>query len=139
MSKEEAQSLINQMQALEHQFIEINKNETAIGNILRDAHSSIDAIRALEKGDDFETLTPIGSTTFAKSQISSKNGFVINVGAGVFIEKDVTSTLNFLETRIQSLQVIAKNIHAQKQEIVNRLEQSKHEFNKFAKAANKSN
>ena len=57
------------------------------------------------------------------------------LGAGIAIEKDRDSALNYLESRIKEMGVALKETSAKKQEIMTSLEQGKKEMNRLVSAS----
>ena len=134
MSEQEAQQLMNQMQMLENYFANFTQRENALINVLKDTASAIDSIKGISEKKESETLVPVGTGIFAKTKISSDDKIVLNVGAGVAIEKDKDSAINFLESRIKEIEVALNETAAQKQEVALKLEQGKAEMNRMAES-----
>ncbi len=128
MSDEHAQQLMYQMQMLESYFNDLTQREASLYNVLREASAAIESIKSITDKSESDTLVPIGMGAFLKTNVSSKDKFVLNVGAGVAIEKDRDSAINYLESRIKEVEVALKDTSAKKQEIVARIEQGKNEI-----------
>ncbi len=107
----------------------LDQKEGAIMNYLRDAMASIDSIKNISQGQEIESLVPLGLGTFAKASLSSNSKVLIEIGAGIVVEKDHTSAINHLEARIKELQVALNQTSGQKHEAMMRLEQLKEEMN----------
>lgn len=137
MSEEQAQQLLYQMQMLESYFAELTQKENTLVSVLRDTKSAIDSLKEMSEKKEYNTLVPLGMGTFAKSKISSEDKIVLNVGAGIAIEKDKDSAINFLESRIKEIEVALQESMAQKQNIVAQLEQGKAEMNRLAQSVSK--
>ncbi len=131
MSEEQAQQLMYQMQMLESYLNDLANRESTLMTVLREAVSAIESIKALKDNPNSNTLIPLGMGTFAKSQISSKEKIVLNIGAGVAIEKEPDAAINFLESRIKEVEVALQDTAAKKQDAVARLEQGKQEINRM--------
>jgi prefoldin alpha subunit len=131
MSEEQAQQLMYQMQMLESYLNDLTHRESTLMAVLREAISAIESIKALKDNPNSDTLVPLGMGTFVKSQISSNEKIVLNIGAGVAVEKDPDSTINFLESRIKEIEVALQDTAAKKQDAVARLEQGKQEVNRM--------
>ena len=128
MSEEQAQQLLQQMQMLENMFAELSQKENSIVNIIRDANSAIKSIQELKANPDSESLVPIGMGTFIKTKPISDEKIVVNVGAGVAIEKDHDSALNYLELKIKELEVALQETNSQRQQIAANIEQGKQQM-----------
>ena len=131
MSEEKAQQLLYQMQMLEAYLNDLIQRESTLLTVLRESASAIESIKSLKGNPNSETLVPLGMGSFVKSQISSNEKIVLNIGAGVAIEKTPDSAINFLESRIKEIEVALQEAAAKKQDAATRLEQSKHEFNRL--------
>jgi prefoldin alpha subunit len=131
MSDEQAQQLMYQMQALENYYVELNRKEESLFSIIREAASAIQSIKALKEQPDASTLVPMGMGSFVKAKISSNEKLILNLGAGVAIEKDNDSAINFLESRLKEMEVALKDTSAQKQQVMQNLEMGKQEINRL--------
>ncbi len=131
MSEEQAEQLMQQMQMLETYFSDLSQREVTFMNILREATASIESLQSLSKNPESETLVPIGMGTFVPTKISSTSKLVINIGAGVAVEKDFPSAINYLEARIKEIEVALQDTSAKKQDAASRLEQGKAQMNQM--------
>ena len=131
MSEEQAQQLMYQMQMLESYLNDLAQRESTLMTVLREAVLAIESIKTLKDNPSSDTLIPLGMGTFAKSQISSKEKIVLNVGAGIAIEKEPDAAINFLESRIKEIEVAIQDTAVKKQDVFARLEQGKQEINRM--------
>jgi prefoldin alpha subunit len=114
MSEERAQQLMQQMQMLETYFADLSQREGTLYGVLREATAAIESIKSLNKKSDSDTLVPVGMGTFVKTKISSNDKIVLNIGAGISIEKDAESAINYLEARIKEIEVAIQDTAAKK-------------------------
>ena len=138
MSEEHTQQLLYQIQMFESYFAELSQRENSLLNVFKDATSAIESINGIGKKSESDTLIPIGMGTFIKTKISSGEKIVLNVGAGVAIEKDKDSAINFLELRIKEIQVALQDTATKKQDVASKLEQGKAELNRFIESGSKT-
>jgi prefoldin alpha subunit len=131
MSDEKAQQLMQQMQMLETYFADLSQREGTLYNVLREATAAIESIKSLSQKSDSETLVPVGMGTFVKTKISSNDKIVLNIGAGISLEKDSTSAINYLEARIKEIEVAIQDTSAKKQDAAAQLEQGKNQINQL--------
>ncbi len=131
MSEAQAEQLMQQMQMLETYFSDLSQREATFVNILREATASIESIRSLGQKSESETLVPIGMGTYVPTKISSDSKIVINIGAGIAVEKDFSSAINYLEARIKEVEVALQDTTAKKQDAAGRLEQGKAQMNQL--------
>ncbi len=131
MSEEKAQQLMQHMQMLENYFTELSQRESTLYGILKEASAAIESIKSLSQKSDSEALVSMGMGTFAKAKISASDKLVLNIGAGISIEKDSASAINFLEARIKEIEVAIQDTSAKKYQAASQLEQGKHQINQL--------
>ena len=134
MSEEQAEQLMQQMQMLETYFADLSQREQTFANILRETSAAIESIRSLREKPESETLVPIGMGTYVPTKISSNQKIVLNIGAGIAVEKDFPSAINYLEARIKEIEIALQDTSAKKQDAAQRLEQGKAQANQMMQA-----
>jgi len=135
MSEEQAQQLLYQMQMLEGYLSELSQKETTIVSVIREASSAIQSLKTIDNKTDNETLTPVGLGTFIKTKVVPNEKLILNIGAGIAIEKDKDSAINFLELRLKEMQVALQETSNQKQQISASLEQGKQQMEQMLAAS----
>ena len=138
MSEEKVQQLMQQMQMLETYFADLSQREATLYGVLRESAAAIESIRSISQKSDSEALVPVGMGTFVKAKISSNDKFILNIGSGISLEKDSTSTINYLEARIKEIQMAIQDNSAKKHEAGAQLEQGKKQFNQLMQAESQS-
>jgi len=139
MSEEQAQQLMQQMQMLETYFSDLSQREGTFLNVLREATAAIESMKSLSQKPESETLVPIGIGTYLPTKISSNSKIVLSIGAGVAVEKDFPSAINYLEAHIKEIEVALQDNAAKKQDAAARLEQGREQINQLMQAVSKSN
>ena len=139
MSEEHAQQLMYQMQMLENYFGQLTQKEESLIRIIGEASSAIDSIKSISEKPESSTLVPIGMGSFVKASISSGDKFILNLGAGVAVEKDKNSTINFIEARIKEMEVALRDTTVQKQNVMANLEQGKQEMDRLIQISQNKN
>lgn len=131
MSEEQAQQLMQQMQMLETYFADLSQREGTLLSVLREAISAIESIKSLREKPNSDTLVPIGMGTYVQTKISSNDKIILNIGAGIAMEKTYDSTINYLETRIKEIEIALQDTSARKQDAITRLEHGKEQMNQL--------
>ena len=131
MSEEQAQQLMQQMQMLETYFSDLSQREATFLNVLREAIAAIESMKSLSQKPESETLVPIGIGTYVPTKILSNSKIVLSIGAGVAVEKDFPSAINYLEAHIKEIEVALQDNAAKKQDAAARLEQGREQINKL--------
>ena len=135
MSEEQAQQLLYQMQMLEGYLSELSQKEATIVSVIREASSAIQSLKTIDTRTDNETLVPVGLGTFIKTKTVPNEKLILNIGAGIAIEKDKDSAINFLELRLKEMQVALQETSNQKQQISASLEQGKQQMEQMLAAS----
>ena len=131
MSEEQAQQLMQQMQMLETYFTDLSQREGTLLSVLREAIAAIESLKLLQQKPNSDTLVPIGMGTYVQTKISSNDKIVLNIGAGIAVEKTCDSAINYLEARIKEIEVALQDTSVKKQEAIARLEQGKEQMNQL--------
>lgn len=131
MSEEQAQQFLYRMQMLESIAASLDQKEGVIVNFLREAFASVDSIKNLPEGQEAESLIPLGIGAYVKANIIPNSKILMDIGAGIAVEKDHASALNYLESRIKELQVALNETSAQKHQAMMQLEQLKEQMNQM--------
>ena len=135
MSEEQAQQLLYQMQMMEGYLSELTQKESTIVSIIREASSAIQSLKIVDNKTDNETLVPVGLGTFVKTKVVPNEKLILNIGAGIAVEKDKDSAINFLELRLKEMQVALQETSNQKQQISANLEQGKQQMEQMLAAS----
>lgn len=131
MSEEQAQQLMQQMQMLETYFSELSQREGTFLSVLRETTAAIESIKSLSQKPESETLVPIGIGTYVPTKILSNSKIVLSIGAGVAVEKDFPSAINYLEAHIKEIEIALQDNAAKKQDAAARLEQGRAQINQL--------
>ena len=123
------------MQMMEGYLSELSQKEATIVSVIREASSAIQSLKTIDNKTDNETLTPVGLGTFIKTKVVPNEKLILNVGAGIAVEKDKDSAINFLELRLKEMQVALQETSNQKQQISASLEQGKQQMEQLMAAS----
>ena len=83
--------------------------------------SSLETIKGL--GDEDVVLFPLGSASYIRGKVVDRGKVLVDVGAGVVVEKDVDEAVEYLRERQRDAQLELKTVLAQLQQVTTRLEQ----------------
>ena len=120
---------------LEGYLSELSQKQATIVSVIREASSAIQSLETIDNKTDNETLTPVGLGTFIKTKVVPNEKLILNLGAGIAVEKDKDSAINFLELRLKEMQVALQETSNQKQQISASLEQGKQQMEQMLAAS----
>ncbi|MDE1829503.1 MAG: prefoldin subunit alpha [Thaumarchaeota archaeon] len=135
MSEEQAQALMQQLQALEGYLSDVMQREESVMRLLQEASSAIESIKSIGVDATSDTLVPVGMGAYLKAKIEPNQKVIVHVGAGTSIEQDRDSAINYVESRMKELEIVLQQLAAQRQEVSLRLEQGQQEMNKLIQSA----
>lgn len=98
--------------------------------------ASIESIKGITQKPEAESLVPVGLGTYVKANVKGDSKVLVDIGAGITIEKDHDSAINYLEARIKELQVALNETSTQKHQTLMRLDQLKQEVNQLIQSSN---
>ena len=135
MSEEQAQQLLYQLQMLESHFADLTQRENTLGNVYREASLAIETVKNLDGQKELDTLVPVGMGTYIKAKSTQNDKIILNVGAGVAIEKPKDAALNYLEARLKEVEVALQEVSTKRHDISTKLEAGKQEMNNMMQQA----
>ncbi len=127
--------LVQQSRILEAYMNDIMTRQVTVSKLMEEAHLASNTIQNITSESDVESLMPIGIGVYVKTTVPPIKKLVINLDAGVAIEKSREDALNYVETRIKEYEVAARQLEAQRQEIAMRINQLQSQINQMIQAA----
>ena len=127
--------LVQQSRILEAYMNDIMTRQVTVSKLMEEAHLASNTIQNITSESDVESLMPIGIGVYVKTTVPPIKKLLINLDAGVAIEKSREDALNYVETRIKEYEVAARQLEAQRQEITMRINQLQSQINQMIQAA----
>ena len=127
--------LVQQSSILEAYMNDVITRQVTVGKLIEEAHLASNTIQNITSESDVESLMPIGIGVYVKTTVPPIKKLLINLDAGVAIEKSREDALNYVETRIKEYEVAARQLEAQRQEIAMRINQLQSQINQMIQAA----
>lgn len=127
--------LVQQSRILEAYMNDVITRQVTVGKLIEEAHLASNTIQNITSESDVESLMPIGIGVYVKTTVPPIKKLLINLDAGVAIEKSREDALNYVETRIKEYEVAARQLEAQRQEITMRISQLQSQINQMVQAA----
>ncbi|MDA7960013.1 MAG: prefoldin subunit alpha [Nitrosopumilus sp.] len=131
---EEAQKLAQQVRVLEAYYSEFAQREGVLTNMYRDAAAASEALRVVGDGPA-EALVPVGAGAHVPASLRPGGGVVVDIGAGVAIEKDRESAMSYLEGRIKEVDAAMRDNSARLSDVARQLEGARARLEQVVQAA----
>jgi prefoldin alpha subunit len=131
MTEHSINEMIQESKLLESYYNDIISKESLLHRLLEESTNSFEALKNLSLDSDTLSLVPLGIGVYVKSAISPINKVLVNVGAGVIIEKKKDDAVNFIEHRIKEFETAAKQLSTQKQQISYRMMEIQNTVNSY--------
>lgn len=116
-SNENIQELANQARVLESYLTEIQSRENLSMKVINETRASLESLKSLKEIDSAETIFNLGGGISIKSNVKKPDTLMVNVGAGVVVEKSIESSIQFLEEKLKELETVFTALISQKNEI----------------------
>ncbi|MEM5871561.1 MAG: prefoldin subunit alpha [Candidatus Aenigmatarchaeota archaeon] len=113
------EALKQQLELVEEQIIEIKISLASINDLK-------------EIKEENEILIPLGSGCFGKGKITEKSHFLVNIGSGIFVYKDLENAKTFLEERFKEIENAGKEIEGQAKKIAVHMNELSEEIQNLA-------
>lgn len=127
--------LVEQSRILEAYMNDIITREATVTRLMGEARLASSAVQKIVDESEVESLTPVGIGVYIKTLIPPIKKLLINVGAGVTIEKTKDDTVNYVEARIKEFELGLRQLLSQKQQIAVRMEQIQAQINQILQQA----
>lgn len=115
--------LVQHSRTLELYLNEVLERESTVTKLIEEARLASYALQNIPAGQENEALMPIGIGVFIKANVQSLDTLLVNVGAGVTLEKTRADTLNYIESRMKEFEIALNQLTNQKRQITTQLEQ----------------
>lgn len=121
--------LVQHSRTLELYLNEVLERESTVTKLIEEARLASYALQNISLDKENEALMPIGVGVYLKTNIPSIDKLLVNIGAGVTIEKTHQDTLHYIESRIKEFEIGLTQLREQKKQITSQLEQIQHQVN----------
>lgn len=121
--------LVQHSRTLELYLNEVLERESTVTKLIEEARLASYALQNISLDKENEALMPIGIGVYLKTNIPSIDKLLVNIGAGVAIEKTREDTLNYIESRIKEFEIGMNQLAEQKRQITSQLEQIQQQVN----------
>ena len=134
MAEQKINEMVEQSRVLEAYMSDIINKESAVSRLIEEARLASSAVQNIAD-NEVESLMPVGIGVYVKALIPPVKKLLINVGAGVSIEKNREDTINYIESRLKEFEVALRQLASQKQQIAIRMEQIQRQINQMLQQA----
>ena len=121
--------MVQQSRILEAYMNDIVTKEATIVRLIEEARLGASALHNIVQENQTESLVPVGVGVYMKALIPPIDKLLVNVGAGVTIEKSKQDAINYIESRIKEFEVASRQLAGQKQQIEMRMAQIQEQIN----------
>jgi prefoldin alpha subunit len=121
--------LVQHSRTLELYLNEVLEREATVTRLIEEARLASYALQNISVDKENEALMPIGIGVYLKTNIPSIDKLLVNVGAGVTVEKTREDTLHYIESRIKEFEIGLNQLGDQKKQITSQLEQIQQQVN----------
>ena len=126
--------MVQQSRVLEAYMNDIMTRQVAISRLMEEARMASSTIQNITSESEVESLMPLGLGVYVKAMVPPIRKLVVNLGAGVAIEKNRDDTLNYVESKLKEYEVAGRQLESQRQEIAMRMDQLQSQINQMIRA-----
>jgi prefoldin alpha subunit len=127
--------MMQQAKVLEAHLNEIISREAAVSRLLEEAKLASSAVQEIQTETEVESYVPVGVGVHMKVSVPPVKKLLINIGAGVAVEKSREDTINYIESRLKEFEIALKQLMGQKQQVSLRMEQIQVQVNEMVQRA----
>jgi prefoldin alpha subunit len=123
--------LLQESKLLEAYYNDIVSKESVLHRLYEESHNSYEGLLSLSQEVETNSLVPLGIGVYVKSAIYPVDRVLVNIGAGVVVEKKKDDAINFIEQRIKEFELATKQLSSQKQQISHRMTEIQNAVNSY--------
>ena len=127
--------MMQQARVLEAHLNEIIAREAAVSRLLQEAKLASSAVQEVQAETEVDSYVPVGVGVHMKVSIPPVKKLLINIGAGVAVEKSREDTINYIESRLKEFEIALKQLMEQKHQVSLRMEQIQVQVNEMVQRA----
>lgn len=120
MDEKELQEKIAAYRILESRIEGLAKQRENIANKLIEVQNTLNSLEEVEKSE--EVLFPVGAEAYVHGKITEKNKMIVEIGAGIAMEKTLEEAKQVLNERKENITKILENIQKDMVSISSRME-----------------
>ena len=133
--EQKVNEMMQHARVLEVQLNEIIAREAAVSRLLEEAKLASSAVQEVQSETEVESYVPVGVGVHMKVSVPPVKKLLINIGAGVAVEKSREETINYIESRLKEFEIALKQLMGQKQQVSLRMEQIQVQVNEMVQRA----
>jgi prefoldin alpha subunit len=133
--EQKVNEMMQQARVLEAHLNEIISREAAVSRLLEEAKLASSAVQEIQSETEVESYVPVGVGVHMKVSVPPVKKLLINIGAGVAVEKNREDTINYIESRLKEFEIALKQLMGQKQQVSLRMEQIQVQVNEMVQRA----
>jgi prefoldin alpha subunit len=123
--------MVQQSRILEAYMNETITRQATFTRLIEEARLSSSAIQSITGESEVESLVPVGIGVYIRASLPPVKKLLVNVGAGVTIEKSREDTINYVESKIKEFEIALRQLANQKQQLEMRMEQIQGQVNQM--------
>src|SRR5919197_577797 len=123
--------MVQQSRILEAYMNDTITREATVTKLMEEARLAASAVQNITDESEVESLMPVGIGVYMRALVPPVKKLLVNVGAGVIVEKSREDTVNYIESRIKEFEVALRQLSSQKQQIEMRMEQIQKQVNQI--------
>jgi len=129
--------MVQQSKILETYLNDILTREAALTRLIGEAQLATEGLQSLSSDASVDSMVPLGVGVYVRSTIEPVKNLLVNIGAGIAIEKSRNETINYIESKIKEFEIGIGQLNRQKEQITIRLTQIQNEINMIIQNASK--
>lgn len=127
--------MVQQSRMFEAYMNDVMTRQVTVNRLMEEARLASTTIQNITSESEVESLMPMGIGVYVKTLVPPIKKLLVNLGAGVAVEKSREDALNYVESRIKEYEVAARQLEAQRQELAMRMDQLQSQINQMIRAA----
>lgn len=124
--------LSTQYQQYKNQLESIKQHLDMVYTSSEECVKALDTLKNLESMEEgVESMVPIGSGTYMHAQFNDLNRFVVDIGAGISVEKNLEETKQTLNKRKEEMDNAYERLNESYSQVAQNMQEIERQFNEY--------
>ena len=121
MSSEDASTLAYTARVLEEYLNNLAVREALLSRLLSEHKAALEAVQSVPEEGESECLLPVGGGVSVPVKVRGNTTYLVSLGAGVYMKKERSETVYYLNRRVEELEKALRSVAEQKRQVEEQL------------------
>ncbi|MCS3922991.1 prefoldin subunit alpha [Methanosalsum natronophilum] len=135
MNEQDARNLLAQHREYKARVETLYQQINAVQSQIDECTSALNTINELKEiNDELDTMVPIGAGSYLHAKLTKPDTVVVNIGAGISVEKTVENAIKTLNRRKDDLTKTVEQLQSSMNQLTKSIEEIENKFQDYSQS-----